>query len=56
MKQLKEVNQARPEAPARTHIKVHLRGNIRLVPIPDIVCTSSPTASTWWRAPLPRST
>jgi two-component system response regulator AlgR len=37
MKQLKEVNEARTEAPARTHISVHLRGNIRLVPMPDIL-------------------
>ncbi|OGI48520.1 MAG: DNA-binding response regulator [Candidatus Muproteobacteria bacterium RBG_16_65_34] len=37
MKQLKEVQESRPEPPARTHISVHLRGNIRLVPVPDIV-------------------
>ena len=37
MKQLKEVNQAREEAPARTHVSVHMRGNIRLVPVPDIM-------------------
>src|SRR3989344_3803412 len=37
MKQLKEGNQARAEAPARTHLSVHMRGNIRLVPVPDIM-------------------
>ena len=37
MKQLAEVNQARPEPTVRTHISVHLRGNIRLVPIPEIL-------------------
>jgi two-component system response regulator AlgR len=36
-KQIQEINQARKESPARTHISVHLRGNIRLVPVPDIV-------------------
>lgn len=36
-KQLHELNQARPELPTRTHISVHLRGNIRLVPVPEIV-------------------
>jgi two-component system response regulator AlgR len=36
-KQLHELNQARPEPPTRTHISVHLRGNIRLVPVPEIV-------------------
>lgn len=37
VKQLKEVSQARPEPPARTHLSVHLRGNIRLVPVSDIL-------------------
>ena len=36
-KQLQEINHARKEMPARTHISVHLRGNIRLVPVPDII-------------------
>jgi two-component system response regulator AlgR len=36
-KQIHELSQARPESPARTHISVHLRGNIRLVPVPEIV-------------------
>lgn len=36
-KQIQEINQARKESPARTHISVHLRGNIRLVPVPDII-------------------
>ncbi|GMQ92117.1 MAG: alginate biosynthesis regulator AlgR [Gammaproteobacteria bacterium] len=37
LKQLSEVNQAREEMPARTHISVHMRGNIRLVPVQDII-------------------
>ena len=37
MKQIVEIIQARPEPASRTHISVHLRGNIRLGPIPDIV-------------------
>lgn len=37
LKQLSEVNQARDEIPARTHISVHMRGNIRLVPVQDII-------------------
>jgi two-component system, LytTR family, response regulator AlgR len=37
MKQVQELHQARKEMPARTHISVHLRGNIRLVPVPDII-------------------
>ncbi len=38
MKQLRDTAEARPpEERARTHISVHLRGNIRLVPVPDIV-------------------
>lgn len=36
-KQIQEINQARKESPARTHVSVHLRGNIRLVPVPDII-------------------
>ena len=36
-KQIHELSHARPESPARTHISVHLRGNIRLVPVPEIV-------------------
>ncbi|GMR18440.1 MAG: alginate biosynthesis regulator AlgR [Gammaproteobacteria bacterium] len=35
-KQLQEINEAREEPPSRTHISVHMRGNIRLVPIADI--------------------
>lgn len=38
MKQLRETAEARPpEQRARTHISVHLRGNIRLIPVPDII-------------------
>jgi len=37
MKQIDESTHARPEPMVRTHISVHLRGNIRLVPIPDIL-------------------
>ncbi len=36
-RQLQEINQAQQEPPARTHISVHLRGNIRLVPLPEVV-------------------
>lgn len=36
-KQLQEVNQSRDEPAARTHISVHMRGNIRLVPVPKII-------------------
>jgi two-component system response regulator AlgR len=36
-KQGREIHAAREEPQARTHISVHLRGNIRLVPILDIV-------------------
>jgi two-component system response regulator AlgR len=36
-KQAREINQARAEPQARSHISVHLRGNIRLVPVPDIL-------------------
>ncbi|MDH5648364.1 MAG: LytTR family DNA-binding domain-containing protein [Gammaproteobacteria bacterium] len=35
-KQLKEINEAREEQQERTHISVHMRGNIRLVPVTDI--------------------
>jgi two-component system response regulator AlgR len=37
LQQLQEVNQAQDSPQARTHISVHLRGNIRLVPVPDIL-------------------
>ncbi len=37
IKQAREIAQARPEPQARTHVGVHLRGNIRLVPVPDII-------------------
>jgi two-component system response regulator AlgR len=37
MKQAREIAQARAEPQARTHISVHLRGNIRLVPVPDVL-------------------
>jgi two-component system response regulator AlgR len=37
MKQAREISQARPEPQARTHISVHLRGNIRLVPVPEVL-------------------
>jgi two-component system response regulator AlgR len=36
-RQIQEISQARQESPARTHISVHLRGNIRLVPLPEII-------------------
>ena len=35
-KQIQEINEARDEPSVRTHISVHMRGNIRLVPIVDI--------------------
>lgn len=35
-KQIQEINEARDEPAVRTHISVHMRGNIRLVPIVDI--------------------
>lgn len=35
-KQLQEVQEAREDTPARTHISVHMRGNIRLVPVSDV--------------------
>lgn len=37
LQQLHEINQAQEQPTARTHISVHLRGNIRLVPVPDIL-------------------
>jgi two-component system response regulator AlgR len=37
MKQAQDLHHARKEMPARTHISVHLRGNIRLVPLPEII-------------------
>lgn len=37
LQQLQELNQAQEQPAPRTHISVHLRGNIRLVPVPDIV-------------------
>jgi two-component system, LytTR family, response regulator AlgR len=37
VRQVQELHHARKEMPARTHISVHLRGNIRLVPVPDII-------------------
>jgi len=35
--QLREVNRAQDEPAARTHISVHLRGKINLIPVRDIV-------------------
>ncbi len=37
LQQLHEINQAQESPQARTHISVHLRGNIRLVPVQDIL-------------------
>jgi two-component system response regulator AlgR len=37
LQQLKEINEAQESPRARTHISVHLRGNIRLVPVKDIL-------------------
>jgi len=37
LQQLHEINQAQEEPTARSHISVHLRGNIRLVPVPEIL-------------------
>lgn len=37
LKQLQDINQAQEQPSARTHISVHLRGNIRLVPVQDIL-------------------
>lgn len=36
-KQIDEIKEARNEPTARTHISVHMRGNIRLVPVPEII-------------------
>ena len=35
--QIQEITHAGQESPSRTHISVHLRGNIRLVPLPEII-------------------
>jgi two-component system response regulator AlgR len=37
LQQLHEINQAQEQPLARTHISVHLRGNIRLIPVPEII-------------------
>ena len=37
LQQLKDINEAQESPRARTHISVHLRGNIRLVPVKDIL-------------------
>jgi two-component system response regulator AlgR len=37
LKQLRQVGQAQEEPMVRSHISVHMRGNIRLVPVQDIV-------------------
>ena len=37
VQQLQEVNNAQEEPPSRTHISVHMRGNIRLIPVQDII-------------------
>jgi len=37
LQQLHEINQAQEQPAARTHLSVHLRGNIRLIPVPEIV-------------------
>ena len=37
LKQLKEVNRAQDEPAARSHISVHMRGQITLIPIQDII-------------------
>ncbi|HLQ24429.1 MAG TPA: LytTR family DNA-binding domain-containing protein [Acidiferrobacterales bacterium] len=37
LQQLHEINQAQEQPAARTHISVHLRGNIRLIPVPEII-------------------
>jgi two-component system response regulator AlgR len=37
LQQLQEINQAQESPQARTHISVHLRGNIRLVPVQEIL-------------------
>ena len=37
LKQLRDINDAQDQPSARTHISVHLRGNIRLVPVQEIL-------------------
>ena len=37
LQQLRDINEAQDQPSARTHISVHLRGNIRLVPIQEIL-------------------
>jgi len=37
LEQLQDVNAAQESPQARTHISVHLRGNIRLVPVKDVL-------------------
>lgn len=37
LQQLKDINEAQESPQSRTHISVHLRGNIRLVPVQDIL-------------------
>ena len=37
LQQLRDVNEAQDQPNARTHISVHLRGNIRLVPVQEIL-------------------
>ena len=37
LKQLKDVNRAQDEPAARSHISVHMRGQITLIPIADII-------------------
>lgn len=37
LQQLHEINQAQEQPAARTHLSVHLRGNIRLIPVPEIM-------------------
>jgi len=37
LQQLKDINEAQETPNARTHISVHLRGNIRLVPVKDVL-------------------
>ena len=37
LKQLRDINEAQDQPSARTHISVHLRGNIRLVPVQEIL-------------------
>ncbi len=37
LKQLRDINEAQDQPNARTHISVHLRGNIRLVPVQEIL-------------------